>query len=106
MTMVLYVMKWDIHPDKVDAYVEWVPGAISRVLAVPGVVEFRAYRSAGGARQGLATYEFADMAAWAAWWSHEDVQQANNELYTLALNVTTELWGPSPLVPEPIRPGA
>jgi len=27
-----------------------------------------------------------------------------NELHTLALNVTTELWGPSPLIPEPVRP--
>jgi len=45
------------------------------------------------------------MAAWAAWWSHEDMQQIINELHTLTLNVTTELLGPSPIVPEPIRPG-
>jgi hypothetical protein len=23
----------------------------------------------------------------------------------LAINVTTELWGPSPAAPEPVRPG-
>lgn len=103
--MVIYVVKWDIHPDKVEAYLEWVKGAVPRSLAVPGVVAFRAHRSAAGAPQVVVTYEFADMAAWAAWWNHEDIQQVLNELHTLALNVTTELWGPSPVVPEPIRPG-
>ncbi len=103
--MVLYIVKWDIHPDKADAYIEWTKSAIPRVMSVPGVVEFRAYRAAGGAPQVVATYEFPDMAAWAAWWSHPDCQEVMNELHALALNVTTELWGPSPLVPKPIQPG-
>lgn len=103
--MVLYVIKWDIHPDKTDAYLEWLKSSMPRVLAVPGVVEFRAFRGAAGAPQIVATYEFADMAAWAAWHSHQDAQTAWAELHTLALNVTAELWYPSPVVPEPIRPG-
>jgi quinol monooxygenase YgiN len=103
--MVLYVMKWDILPDKVKAYLEWTQGAISRTLAVPGVVEFRAYRPATGESQVVVTYEFADMAAWAAWHDHEDMQKVLDELYTLTTNVSRELWGPSPVVPEPIRPG-
>jgi quinol monooxygenase YgiN len=103
--MVLYIMKWDIHPDKVEAYLKWTQGAIQRALAVPGVVEFRAYRPASGAGQVAVTYEFADMAAWAAWQGSDEVQAVNNELHTLAVNVTFEVWGPSPVVPEPIRPG-
>jgi quinol monooxygenase YgiN len=46
--MVLYVMKFDIHPDKVDAYLKWAKGVIKCELAHPGVVEFRAYRSVTG----------------------------------------------------------
>ncbi len=103
--MVLYVQKWDIHPDKVDAYLKWTEGAIKRVLAIPGVVEFRAYRGGPGASQVVITYEFADMAAWAAWYSSEDVQKVRAEAGTLTLNLTNELWGPSPVVPAPIRPG-
>lgn len=103
--MVLYVMKWDIHPDKADAYLKWSESAIKRTLAVPGVVEFRAYRQATGASQIVITYEFNDLAAWAAWDSKENVQQVLTELRTLALNVKSELWGPSPVVPAPIRPG-
>lgn len=103
--MVLYIMKWDIHPDKAEAYLKWTESAIKRTLAVAGVVEFRAYRPAAGAGQAVVTYEFADMADWAAWQAKEDTQKVLNELHTLALNVTMELWGPSPVVPVPIRPG-
>lgn len=102
--MVLYIMKWDIHPDKGEAYLAWTKSAIQRTLAVPGVVEFRAYRSATGTSQAVVTYEFDDMAAWAAWQSNEDTQKVLDELHTLATNVSRELWGPSPVVPAPIRP--
>jgi quinol monooxygenase YgiN len=103
--MVLHIMKWDILPDKVEAYAKWTEGAIRRTLAVPGVTEFRAYRPATGASQVVVTYEFADMATWATWQTHEDTQKVLDELRTLAANVTIELWGPSPVVPKPIRPG-
>jgi len=103
--MVLYLMRWDIHPDKKEAYTKWTEGAIRRTLAAPGVVEFRAYRPATGTSQVVVTYEFADLAAWAAFYAHEDVQAVMDELRTLTVNVVTELWGPSPVVPKPIRPG-
>ena len=103
--MVLFINKWDIHPDKTDAYLKWTEGAIQRTLSVPGVVEFRAYRPASGSAQVVVTYEFADMEAWAAWQSSDEVQTVLDELHTLALNVTLEVWGPSPVVPDPIRPG-
>ena len=103
--MVLYVMKWNIHPDKVEAYTKWTESAMRRTLAAPGVVEFRGYRPATGAHRIVITYEFADLAAWATWESHENIQKVRNELDTLATDVTTEVWGPSPVVPKPIRPG-
>lgn len=102
--MVLLVMKWNIHPDKLEAYLQWTDGAIKRTLTAPGVIEFRAYRPATGASQAVVTYEFPDMAAWAAWQSHEDVQKVLTELRTLALNIESDIWGPSPVVPKPIRP--
>jgi quinol monooxygenase YgiN len=102
--MVLFVMQWNIHPDKADAYVKWTEGAIRRTCAASGVVEFRAYRPASGPYQVVVTYEFADLAAWATWQASPDVQQVLNELHTLAFNVTQEIWGPSPVVPAPVRP--
>jgi quinol monooxygenase YgiN len=103
--MVLQVMKWDILPDKVEAYGKWAASAIKRTTGAPGVVEFRAYRPASGASQVTITYEFADFAAWAAWYATEAVQTVLAELRTLAVNVNTELWGPSPIAPAPVRPG-
>ena len=44
--MVSVVMKLNIHPDKVESYKSGTESAIRRTLAVPGVVEFRAYRPA------------------------------------------------------------
>ncbi len=103
--MVIQVMKWDIHPDKVEAYLEWTESAIKRTLAVPGVVEFRGYRAVTGAPQVVVTYEFADLATWAAWYGNEEIQEMLTEVSTLTLNKNIELWGPTPIVPVPIRPG-
>ena len=103
--MVLYINRFTIHPDKTDNYLKWTEGAIKTLLSVPGVVEMRAYRTAVGSTQIAVTWEFKNMADWAAWYSHEDVQKVIAELYTLAVEVTTELLGPSPVVPAPIRPG-
>lgn len=103
--MVLQVIKWDIHPDKREAYTAWSKTAIPKLLAVPGLVEFRGYRPVTGASQVVTTYEFVDLATWAAWWAHEEVQTLTNERRTFTVNEVSELWGPSPVVPEPIRPG-
>jgi len=103
--MVLYVMKWNVHPDKLEAYAKWTQSAVQRSLAAPGVVEFRAYRAATGTHRIVITYEFADMAAWATWESNEQIQKVRDELNAIAIDVTTEVWGPSPVVPKPIRPG-
>lgn len=103
--MVLHVSKYDIHPDKLEAYLNWVEGAIKRILALPGVVEFRAYRTVAGSSQLVTTIEFADMAACAAAVSNADMQKLSMELHTLALNLSVDIWGPSPVVPVPRRPG-
>ena len=103
--MVIQVLKWDIHPDKIEAYGTWVKKALPEILAVPGLGEFRGYRAITGTSQVVTTYEFADLAAWSAWWNHEIVQKSMNERRAFTLNEVSDLWGPSPVVPNPIRPG-
>jgi len=68
-------------------------------------VEFRAYRGISGGSQVMATYEFANLEDWTRWYAYEDCQKVLSELYTLAQNVKTEIWWPSPTAPTPIRPG-
>ena len=103
--MVLWIMKWDINPDKLDSYAEWAQGAIPSVIGGGGVVEFRGYRPVTGDRRVVVTIEFADMASWQTWYENETVQDVFDGMAAIALNLETELWGPSPMVPQPIRPG-
>jgi hypothetical protein len=84
---------------------EWVQGNLAKVVSVGRVVELRGYRAATGSSQIVATVEFANMGDWAAWHSHETIQQILVEMRTVAINLTSELWGPSPMTPEPVRPG-
>jgi heme-degrading monooxygenase HmoA len=103
--MVLHIMKYDIRPEQAEAYAKWAAeSAIRRILEIPGLVEFRGYRPTTGSHQIAATYEFTDMAAWAAWVAHADYQNLMAEFRPFVTNVTSELWGPSPIVPEPLRP--
>jgi antibiotic biosynthesis monooxygenase (ABM) superfamily enzyme len=102
--MVNLVSKYDIHPDKAEAYKAWVKAAISRLIAVPGVKELRGYRPITGASQVVATFEFDDLTSWTAWYTSEDVQEVMSERWGYEINIYDELWGPSPVAPEPIRP--
>jgi heme-degrading monooxygenase HmoA len=103
--MVLFVSKWNIRPEKAGEYAEWAKSAMSRIFSVPEVMEFRGYRPATGSHEVVVTYEFADMNAWAAWQSNTDMLKLRQEMSLYVDNVHQELWGPSPVVPEPIRPG-
>lgn len=100
--MYLYVLKWDINPNRSEAYDEWALKAIRRSLAVPGVHEVRAFRPIAGGSQVVVTFEFDDFESWSSWFNDAQIQQVFNELFSMAANVYRELWEPSPLIPEPI----
>jgi heme-degrading monooxygenase HmoA len=101
--MVLYVSKWDIRPEKREEYAKWAEGTIRRIMETPGITEFRGYRLATGSHEVAVTYEFTDMNAFSSWFSNEDVQKLNMEARSFVENMTSELWGPSPVVPKAIR---
>ena len=105
--MVLYVISYDILPDKIEAYMKWAQTAVPRAVALPGLVEFRAYRGVAGeiGSQVVLTYEFANMADFAAYWSHEEMRKLDDEIQLFTANQSAQIWGPSPVVPDPIRPG-
>jgi len=102
--VVVYVMRYDVLSDKREAYAEWVMPAIRRLFSAPGVTGLRAYRIAVGDSQVASAYEFPDFAAWASWYAHEEVQKVIVESRSYIVNLTTELWGPSPLAPDALRP--
>lgn len=103
--MVLSVSKQSVHPDKLEAHAQWAQKAIPRMLAVPGLVELRAYRPAAGTTQIVITLEFVDLTAWAAYSSDPEILAIVDESRAFLARNETEIWGPSPVLPEPIRPG-
>ena len=102
--MILYILKYNIHPDKGEAYAAWAQTTIPRLLASPGLVELRGYRPATGSSHVAVTFEFADLAAWAAWMADEAIKEIFVEARAYQVNQQIELWGPSPVLPEPLQP--
>lgn len=100
-------LKYDLQPG-VDqqAYQAWAKKAIGNVLQAPGVVEFRAYRNMMASPQVRSTAVFKTMADWANYAESSGWLALKAELIDqYATNVCVDVWGPSPVVPEPLRPG-
>jgi heme-degrading monooxygenase HmoA len=77
--MVIYSQQWNIRPEKAAEYPKWSQAALKRLLGVPGIEEFRAYRLMAGEREVAVTYQFKDLASWAAWRSHKTVSEVWEE---------------------------
>ena len=101
--MVLQFMKVDVDPAQVDEYLKWVPGAVKRAVSVPGIKEFRAYRSVTGNYQSVSTYEFPDLESWAKWRESEEIKKLLEEVNKLAVKINIEVYTSSPLLPDPIK---
>lgn len=100
----IYLQKYDILPEKAEAYRAWAIEAIPRIRALPGLVELRGYRSIAGPAQVSVIYEFKDMTGLGRFQSHEEFLALDEELRCLVSNLTTEIWGPSPYAPMPLFP--
>ena len=104
--MIEAIYTWDILPGTDEqAYAEWAKKAIGSILRQPGFVEFRANRSLLGSPQVRATYVWQTLADWATFAASAEGQSLDAELRQFVTNYHIELWGPSPVVPEPVRPG-
>jgi heme-degrading monooxygenase HmoA len=88
------------------AYAEWAKKTIGQVLRSPGLIEFRAQRNLLGSPQIRSISVWESLADWQNFSQSETWQAAEAELrgkFASALRV--ELWGPSPMVPDPLKPG-
>jgi len=85
------------------AYGEFVKKEMGR--KTPGIAEIRAYRNVLGSPQVRLTVVWQTLADWARWVEGAERQAFQSELLKFATNVKFEIWGPSPLIPEPIRRG-
>lgn len=88
-----------------QAYLEYSKRALATMLKAPGIVEIRAYRSLLGAPHVRLTLLWQTLADWAKFAESPERQLLDSELSKFATGIALEIWGPSPAVPEPLRPG-
>ncbi len=86
-------------------YVEWSKKANDLVLKAQGLLEFRANRNLLGTPQVRTTTVWHSLTHWAKFSESEEWQSLKVQLLDrFAHEVNIELWGPSNIVPEPLRP--
>lgn len=107
--MVLYAMTWDLptEHEKLKVYLnkarnDWIPAT----LAHPGIVEVATYRNPlESSPQVLVVITSAEMASWQEFVASRDNERIMREVRTLGCTgITTRVWMPSRLTPEPLRP--
>jgi hypothetical protein len=105
--MIEVVKTYDLLPgiDR-QSYLAYAKRTFATMLKAPGLVEVRAYRSLLGSPQVRLTLVWQTLADWATFAESPERQGLDSELFTFAANISVELWGPSPAVLEPLRPGA
>ena len=104
--MIEAVLLYDLERGiDLQAYVAWAKKTIAAVLKAPGVVEYRALRNLMGSPQVRSITVFRTLADWEKFAESEVWKTAEMELRTkFAAVIHIELWGPSPIVPEPLKP--
>jgi len=87
-----------------QAYVQVAQKGIRMMLQATGIVELRANRNLLGSPQVRLTTIWDTLADWAKFAESAERQALESELLTFTNNINVELWGPSQIVSEPLRP--
>ncbi|MFC1493587.1 hypothetical protein ACFL6O_06450 [candidate division KSB1 bacterium] len=86
-------------------YVGWAKAANNIMIQSHGMIEFRANRNLLGSPQARITTVWDKLSSWADFNEGRDWQtQKSILLDRFAAEIKVEIWGPSEIVPEPIRP--
>jgi hypothetical protein len=103
-SMIEVTVTWELRPGiDLEAYAAFAKNAVSTALQAPGIVEVRAQRGLL-APQVRATYVWQSLADWGKFQETGDWQELMLAFNSFAANIDTQLWGPSPIMPEPVRP--
>ncbi len=103
--MIEVAFSYDFHPgiDEV-AYAELARTATKMMRSAPGFVEFRAHRNILGSPHVRRTSVWKSLTDWAALNQKPEFQKLTADFRTYVTNLDVQIWGPSPLVPDPIGP--
>jgi hypothetical protein len=87
-----------------QSYEEFAQRAIGTILGAQGIVEMRANRNMMSSPQVRATYVFQTMTDWAKFCESDAYRALDTEVRKFVINYKIDIWGPSPVVPQPLRP--
>lgn len=104
--MVEVWVTWDLAPGVgQEAYGESAKKMIGAFLKAPGFVELCANRNLMGSPRARATCVWRNLSDWGAFADTAEYSAAWDELRNFITDVKVDVWGPSPVVPQPLRPG-
>ncbi len=105
-TTVEVCMTYDILPgvDK-KAWAEFAKFSVATYMKAPGLIEWRANRNLLGSPQVRITNVWQSFGDLAKFRQSEEWAAVETQLRTFVTNIRVEMWGTSPLVPKPVRPG-
>jgi hypothetical protein len=105
MPMIEVTYSYDFLPNIDDAaYARLAKRANALLIAAPGMIEFRAHRNMLGSPMVRRTSVWASLSEWATFAESPDWQAITAEFRTYVTNLEVIIWGPSPLLPNPVRP--
>jgi len=97
---------WEFLPNiDQQVYGEWAGKTVGTMLKAPGLVEFRAQRNILGTPQVRSTSVSKTLSDWATYTDSDEWRTLEAEVRAFATNIRVEIRGPSPVLPEPVRPG-
>jgi heme-degrading monooxygenase HmoA len=99
------VQTYDLLPDAdQQAYAELAKRTVAALLRAPGLGEIRANRNLLGTPQVRVTTVWERLGDWEAARESSELTALETESRRYMTNVRVEIWGPSHLLLEPVRP--
>ncbi|MCB0729481.1 MAG: antibiotic biosynthesis monooxygenase [Ignavibacteriae bacterium] len=87
-----------------EAYKKLAKKATAMMLNADGFIELRANRNLLGSPHVRRTSVWESMEDWARFAETNEFQKVTHEFRKYVTHMEVNLWGPSPYVPEPIKP--
>jgi len=88
----------------VAAYTKVARDATQIMLSSKGFIEFRANRNMMGSPNVRRTSVWQSLSDYAVMAQSPEFQKVTQEFRKFVTNIDVQIWGPSPISPDPIRP--
>jgi heme-degrading monooxygenase HmoA len=103
--MIEVAFTYDFIPNfDVAAYTKVARTATQIMVSSKGFIEFRANRNLMGSPNVRRTSVWQSFADYAAMSQSPEFQKITEDFRKFVTHIDVQIWGPSPISPEPIRP--